>query len=202
MEIYQGRHIVLARHRSDKAKLVNIQQLEQTSATKTVADTINHLSHRSFPRLLECYQQGDHAFLVWEPVELSVLGGIRHLRDRGRALATLDADKILLTDLGEVKIAGVEHCQISASEMNAATLKLVALAEIVRRLLKKNGPCYVWGSEAKSLPQKLTTLTTDSIDEFLRGGIFTAPGAEGELRMLVNVANKTARHKYEFKAPG
>ena len=72
MEIYQGRPIVLARHRSDKAKLVNIQQLEQTSATKTVADTINHLSHRSFPRLLECYQQGRHAFLVWEPVELSV----------------------------------------------------------------------------------------------------------------------------------
>ena len=72
MEIYQGRPIVLARHRSDKAKLVNIQRLEQTSATKTVADTINHLSHRSFPRLLECYQQGDRAFLVWEPVELSV----------------------------------------------------------------------------------------------------------------------------------
>ena len=72
MEIYQGRLIVLARHRSNKAELVNIQQLEQTSATKTVADTINHLSHRGFPRLLEYYQQGDHTFLVWEPVELSV----------------------------------------------------------------------------------------------------------------------------------
>ena len=102
--------------------------------------------------------------------------------------------------------------------MNAATLKLVALAEIVRRLLKKNGPHYAWGSEAKSLPQRLTNLTSDSIDEFLpvrpsrgtslgllltkQGGVFTTPGAEGELRMLVNVANKTARHKYEFKAPG
>ena len=102
--------------------------------------------------------------------------------------------------------------------MNAATLKLVALAEIVRRLLKKNGPHHAWGSEAESLPQGLTTLTTDSIDEFLRvrpsrgtslgllltkqGGVFTTPGAEGELRMLVNVANKTARHKYEFKTPG
>ncbi|KAJ5111812.1 hypothetical protein NUU61_001442, partial [Penicillium alfredii] len=206
MEIYQGRSVVLARHRSNKGELVNIQWLEQTSASKTVADTINHLSHHSFPRLLECYQQGDHAFLVWEPVELSVsqilasrcsitqselvaiisavrtdflyalnrreansrAGGIRHLRDRGRALATLDADKILLTDSGEVKIAGVEHCQISASEMDAATLKLVALAEIVRRLMKKNGPRFAWGAEAESLPQRLTTLTADSIDEFLR----------------------------------
>ena len=102
--------------------------------------------------------------------------------------------------------------------MNAATLKLVALAEIVRRLLKKNGPHYAWGSEAKSLPQRLTNLISDSIDEILpvrrsrgtslgllltkQGGVFTTPGAEGELRMLVNVANKTARHKYEFKAPG
>ena len=62
------------------------------------------------------------------------------------------------------------------------------------------------------------TLIADSIDEFLRvrlscgislglllteqGEIFTLLGAEGELRMLVNVANKTTRHKYKFKAPG
>ena len=72
IEIYQGRLIVLARYQSNKAELVNIQQLKQTSATKTVADTINHLSHHGFPRLLEYYQQGDYTFLVWEPVELSV----------------------------------------------------------------------------------------------------------------------------------
>ena len=51
------------------------------------------------------------------------------------------------------------------------------------------------------------TLITDSIDKFLwvylsygtslgllltkQGRIFTIPGVEGELRMLVNVANKT-----------
>ena len=33
-----------------------------------------------------------------------MLDGIRYLRDRRRALATLDTNKILLIDLGEVKI--------------------------------------------------------------------------------------------------
>ena len=52
--------------------------------------------------------------------------------------------------------AGVElSCQIDAAEMDAATLKLFALAEVVERLIMKNPPQYPWSAEVKSLPEDL-----------------------------------------------
>jgi hypothetical protein len=41
-------------------------------ATESVHDTICRLSHPSFLRLLCCYHYEGQAFLVWEPVELSL----------------------------------------------------------------------------------------------------------------------------------
>lgn len=64
-------------------------------------------------------------------------------------------------------VAGVEHsCQIDAAEMDAATLKLFALAEVVKRLIMKNPPHYPWSAEAKGLPEELKSCC--SPEELLR----------------------------------
>lgn len=52
--------------------------------------------------------------------------------------------------------AGVEQsCQIDAAEMDAATMKLFALAEVVERLIMKNPSQYPWSAEVKGLPEEL-----------------------------------------------
>ncbi|KAJ5197138.1 hypothetical protein N7449_007617 [Penicillium cf. viridicatum] len=72
IEIFPKRHIFLARHREKKGELVHVQQLEEGVETRPLLNTITCLSHRSFLRLLRCYQYEGLAFLVWEPVELSL----------------------------------------------------------------------------------------------------------------------------------
>ncbi|KAF3004638.1 hypothetical protein E8E15_000262 [Penicillium rubens] len=203
----------------DKATLVDIHLLKQQfSSVKPLLDTISQTSHPSFLGLVGCYCWEEQVFLVREPVELSVshilasrctitedeiaaivrpvLGGIQYLRCHGRALAALSADTILLTELGGVRIAGVEHsCQINAAEMDAATMKLFALAEMVERLLMKNPSQYPWSAEIKNLPEELKRC--DSPEKLLRSKLFEQLGDEGELKMLVNAANKTAYHNLE-----
>lgn len=49
--------------------------------------------------------------------------------------------------------------------MNAATLKLFALAEIVDKIIGKTLPSYPWSGEAKSLSRDLKNL---SLEELLR----------------------------------
>ena len=52
--------------------------------------------------------------------------------------------------------AGVEHsCQINAAGMDAATMKLFALAEVVERLILKNPSQYPWTAGLKDLPEEL-----------------------------------------------
>ncbi|CAG8060614.1 unnamed protein product, partial [Penicillium nalgiovense] len=225
--ISQGQSVFLARHRESKAALVNIHLVKQPfPSVKPLLETICRFSHESFLGLLGCYCWEDQVFLVWEPVELSVshilasrctiteeeivaivrpvLEGIQYLRDRGRALAALSADTMLLTESGGVKIAGMElSCQIGAAEMDAATLKLFALAEVVERLIMKNPRQYPWSAEAKSLPEDLKTcslpgeLLRVSLDHpsQLRNALtnqsnFFRKVEQGELKMLVNAANK------------
>ncbi|KAJ5366137.1 hypothetical protein N7541_000078 [Penicillium brevicompactum] len=214
-----GRPIFLARLRSNKAELVHIQRLEQEpSSAESLVETMHQVAHRSFPNLLEHYRHGGQDFLVWEAVELSVgqvlgsrcsidegalaaivwpvLKGIKHLRGQGRVLATLSADTIFLTESGIVKIAGAEHsCQIDATEMDAATLKLMALADVVQSLMTRSSPGTKWSPEAQSLPEDLNRL---SVDELLRSKFFEQLGSGGELKMLVNVVNKDACHEIDF----
>ncbi|KAJ6168039.1 hypothetical protein N7497_000882 [Penicillium chrysogenum] len=159
----------------------------------------------------------EQLFLVREPVELSishilasrctitggeiaaivrpVLGGIQYPRGHGRALAALSADTILLTELGEVRIAGVEHsCQINAAGMDAATMKLFALAEVVERLILKNPSQYPWTAGLKDLPEELKNAIHR---KSCYAKLFDQLGDEGKLKMLVNAANKTAYHNLE-----
>ena len=49
--------------------------------------------------------------------------------------------------------------------MNAATLKLFALAEIVEKIIRKTLPSYPWSGEAKSLSRDLKNL---SLEDLLR----------------------------------
>ncbi|KAJ5801046.1 uncharacterized protein N7518_003114, partial [Penicillium psychrosexuale] len=69
-----------------------------------------------------------------------VLEGIQYLRGRGRALAALSTDTILLTESGGVRI-GYSY-QIDTAEIDAVTLKLFALAKVIKRLIIKNPPHY------------------------------------------------------------
>ncbi|OQD77418.1 hypothetical protein PENANT_c103G01742 [Penicillium antarcticum] len=125
-----------------------------------------------------------------------VLEGIQYLRDQGRALAVLSADTMLLTECGGVRIAGAEQsCQIDAAEMDAATMKLFALAEVVERLIMKNPLQYPWSAEVKGLPDELKRC--NSPEKLLRSKLFEQSGDKGELKMLVNAANKTAYHNLE-----
>ncbi|CAG8222241.1 unnamed protein product [Penicillium salamii] len=76
--------------------------------------------------------------------------------------------------------AGAElSCQIDATEMDAATLKLMALADVVQNLLRRSSPG-----------------TNGALN--LRSKFFEQLGSGGELKMLVNVVNKDACHEIDF----
>ncbi|KAF2999550.1 hypothetical protein E8E15_000011, partial [Penicillium rubens] len=72
IEIFQTERVFLARHRRNKAELVHVQRLEQSPSVAALRETMSQLSHPSFRTLLETYHHANHAFLVWEPVALSV----------------------------------------------------------------------------------------------------------------------------------
>lgn len=55
-----------------------------------------------------------------------------------------------------------KSCQIMASEMNPATWKAYALADIVTRLMTKNRS-HEWNAVMKTLPDDLRTMTIDSL---------------------------------------
>lgn len=62
------------------------------------------------------------------------------------------------------KIAGgvEKSCQIMTTEMNPATWKAYALADIVTRLMAKNRS-YEWNADMKTLPDNLRTMTIHSL---------------------------------------
>ena len=73
MQIFLSREVTLARRRDNNAELVNVEKLQRTSTTiKPMLDFMSRMSHPSFPSLRECFLHENHAFLVWEPLELSV----------------------------------------------------------------------------------------------------------------------------------
>ncbi|CAG8365896.1 unnamed protein product [Penicillium salamii] len=210
----QDRSLIFARHKTMKGELVHIQEFKQQFSPATgFLELMEQISHPSFLRLIESYHQDASCTLVWEPTEVSVshilasscsitndellgivkpvLEGIQYLRGLGRALATLGPETILLTQSGEVKITGVENsCQIHESEMNPATMKLCALADVVTKLMLRN-PTYEWEPEINDLPCQLESIP---VDDLLQNTIFTRATREGELKLLVSVANKTAYH--------
>ena len=73
MQIFLSREVTLARRRDNNAELVNVEKLQRTSTTiKPMLDFMSRMSHPSFPSLRECFLHENHAFLVWEPLQLSV----------------------------------------------------------------------------------------------------------------------------------
>ncbi|KAF3003404.1 hypothetical protein E8E15_000239 [Penicillium rubens] len=72
IEIFQTQKVFLGRHRRNKAELVHVQRLEQSPMVAPWRENMSQLSHSSFRTLLETYYHANDAFLVWEPVALSV----------------------------------------------------------------------------------------------------------------------------------
>ncbi|KAJ5865196.1 uncharacterized protein N7529_007112 [Penicillium soppii] len=222
IENFPRKGMLLAQNREDIMELVHIQQLKaEPGSIRSLVKTVNDLSYRSFPQLLRHYQHEDHTFLVWESVECSlsqvlesryalteneiasivwpILIGIRYLRNCDRALATLTNDEVLFTGSGGVRIAGVERsCRIDPEDMNAATLKLTALSEMVKMLMKKNEkihPDFPWSPKARDLPQNLNTF---GLDELMLDGFFATLKGEAELKLMVNIVCKTSHYDINF----
>ncbi|KAJ5330491.1 hypothetical protein N7476_000274 [Penicillium atrosanguineum] len=207
--------LLLARHKRDKGNLVHIQKLEPKAFSNTeLPRMLGEISHSSFRSLLGRYHHEDCVFLVWEHVEVSVgqivasrlmitaseiiaiakpvLEGIQYLADRGRALATLTLDTVFLTQSGKVRMVGVEDsCEIDPRGMNAATLKLYALADIVIRLMGKSPLKHEWPVEIDDLPGQLRSR---SLRELLQTNVFRQVPCAEELKLLVSFTNKTALH--------
>lgn len=71
--IILGHHMCLARRRNKKAEFVNIQRwVKENGPVDPVVETMSQNCHPSFLSLLECFYHADDAYLVWEPVEISV----------------------------------------------------------------------------------------------------------------------------------
>lgn len=74
---------------------------------------------------------------------------------------------VIAASNNSVLLAGVERsCRINPEDMNAATLKLTALSEMVKMLMKKNEeihPDFSWSPKARDLPQKLNTFGLDEL---------------------------------------
>ncbi|KAJ5100851.1 hypothetical protein N7456_007031 [Penicillium angulare] len=222
-EIIFDRPLCIARQKQAKGELVHIQKLEcATLARNILKDFNDQTTHRSFRQLLGGYRHGGMAFLLWEPVEVSVeqimaaqgiikateviaiakpvLEGIRHLADHGRVLNVLNAKTILLTATGQVKIAGIENSiQIDPEAMDAATMKLSALAHVISGLIKKNPASYEWSPMIKNL---LLQLETRSANEILQTTPFNPGPPIDELVMMTNITNKTAHHRVKYSDRG
>ncbi|KAJ5749498.1 hypothetical protein N7533_006526 [Penicillium manginii] len=218
IEIFPKRHTSLCRHRRNREDLVHIQQLKACTATESLINAVGRYSHPSFLRLLCCYHYDQSTFLVWEPVELSlaqvigskysireaeltsivwpIIQGIRYLRDSSRALGSLTYDTIFLTSSGGVKIADVDRsCVIDTEDMNAATLKLFALSDMITGLRKQMSPMDPWSPRAQNLPARLMSTP---LDDLFGDDDLVAESKGGELKMLVNILSKISHYDVKF----
>lgn len=73
MQIFLGRDVILTRRRDNNTEVVNVEKLQRISiAVNPILDFIGRISYLSFPNLQAYYLYENHAFLIWEPLELSV----------------------------------------------------------------------------------------------------------------------------------
>lgn len=102
-----------------------------------------------------------------------------------------------------------KSCQITTSEMNPATWKAYALADIVTRLMAKNRS-YEWNADMKTLPDDLRTMTIDSLLQVghlklvllllkltAQKPAFENTPCPEELVLLVTLTTKTAYHQID-----
>ncbi|OJZ80291.1 hypothetical protein ASPFODRAFT_148051 [Aspergillus luchuensis CBS 106.47] len=189
--VRRGQRITLAHHRQRERGIVNIQCLSvDQSQIQGLRETNSQLSHPIFPLLLKSYYDVDQLYLGWEPIEIMVaniltaswpvnetelacvlqsvrkltLDGIRSLRDQGRALATLGPNTIWLNKRGQVRLVKSSF-PMQTSEMNADTLRLTALAMVMRSLMATSAGQGRWISEAQSF---LKSLTINSLNELMK----------------------------------
>lgn len=105
---------------------------------------------------------------------------------------------------------GIEDsCEISAWEMDAATMKLYALADIVIKLMGKCHSTHKWPVEIENLPDQLRKRPLREILQVIGPLLFNLsrpmsqttpfqqrPSPE-ELKSLINLTNKIVYHRIE-----
>ncbi|PYH50943.1 uncharacterized protein BO96DRAFT_439465 [Aspergillus niger CBS 101883] len=96
----------------------------------------------------------------------------------GRALVTLGPEMIWLNKRGQVRLAGVEQSyQIKTSDMNADTLKLTALATVMRSMTATGAGHGRWSSEAQTF---LGNLPVKSLDVLMKARFIPRKGDRRE----------------------
>ncbi|KAJ5414994.1 hypothetical protein N7509_000092 [Penicillium cosmopolitanum] len=89
---------------------------------------------------------------------------------------------------------GLTDCVINTEDMNAATLKLFALSDIITGLRKQMSPIDPWSPRAQNLPARLMSTPLDD----LLGDDIVAESKGGELKMLVNILSKISHYDVKF----
>ncbi|GKZ98173.1 hypothetical protein AnigIFM59636_002406 [Aspergillus niger] len=75
--------------------------------------------------------------------------------------------------------------------MNADTLRLTALATVMRSLMATSAGQGRWSSEAHGF---LKSLTTESLDELIKDSSLEKATDESDLKLCVHVANKKVKY--------
>ncbi|KAI2812138.1 hypothetical protein CBS63078_11102 [Aspergillus niger] len=101
---------------------------------------------------------------------------------------------IWLNKRGQVRLAGVEQSyQIKTSDMNADTLKLTALATVMRSMTATGAGHGRWSSEAQTF---LGNLPVKSLDVLMKDSSLEKATDESDLKLCAHVANKQARYNF------
>ncbi|EAU30126.1 predicted protein [Aspergillus terreus NIH2624] len=175
-EVFCGRDVTLARHRTHRKGVVHLQRLtvDRQSAESRIR-IIDQCQHPTFPhslgRIIRPVGDLSVSLCSCSP-RWQVLEGIRFLQNQGLVLAALGPTTVLLTADGHVKIGVEDSCAIPKEDMHADTLKLTALAALVEQLMdhvvatmKKWKEPHSRGPEIRSV---LAALRTEPLDDLLK----------------------------------
>ncbi|KAJ1713238.1 hypothetical protein NYO67_4570 [Aspergillus flavus] len=194
LALVSDRHDVsIAVRRDDPAKLVQIQiiQADVTVVERGVED-VSRLAHHTLLRLLDAMHYRSTCYLVWEPVEFAldrvlschcriredelgqiirpIIEGIKFLWDHGLVLRgeVLAREHIVITQEGQVKFYGVQRCRaIKPADINAESLRLADVRDIVAQLMQKNGRDYRWSDDVRDFVTRLGEAYSDGYLERL-----------------------------------
>ncbi|KAL2785336.1 hypothetical protein BJX66DRAFT_329347 [Aspergillus keveii] len=222
-----GHEAALAIRRDDPAKLVHIQTTRTDLAmVKKAVQKVSRFAHHRFLRLLDVLHHQSTCYLVWEPAEFAldrvlisrcriqedelgqiirpvrIIEGIKFLCDNGLFLPGKDLaqEHIVITPDGRVKLYGVERCRpINPADINAASLRLADLRDIMDQLMRRNGADYCWSDNALDFATHLgENYSVGHLERLLQHPLLRCEAGDGSLKLLVNLVNKTAYHRVVF----
>ncbi|KAL2801939.1 hypothetical protein BJX63DRAFT_416161 [Aspergillus granulosus] len=224
--VHAGHEVSLAIRCDAPAKLVHIQ-ISRTDLTlvERAVQKLSRFAHHGFLHLLDVLHHQSTCYLVWEPAEFAldrvlisrcriqedelghiirpIIEGIKFLCDNGLVLPGKDLaqEHIVITQEGQVKLYGVERCRpINPADINAASLRLADLRDIVDQLMRQNRPDYHWSNDVLNFATRLGEDYSDGhLERLLQHPLLQCQSGDGSLKLLVNLVNKTAYHRVVFR---